>query len=466
MDLKNMKEKIFRENGILAWIVCLGMLFSNIIVQGINNTFGELIGTIIEEFNSDLTSVSLIPSVHSAAYYLAGFICSILVKWYSFRSLVFLGGAVSGMAFIASFYASSITSLTITYGLVGGMANGIVYVPGLIACGFYFDDQKRALATGIATSGSGVGIVVIPLPVGYINECLGWRYSMLFLGVISPIICLVALIMLPLPPVGGADDNQNIVNLECGDDEKKNIQFYHSEQVDLKAAKKMSICEMKFGLDLPIVIQEIKRYLSDSWCLLKQPKLIMYCLSHGSFTLAYFIPIDFLSTMMAEDHGISVEEASYIIPIIGVSTCLGKLVTGLLISKYKMNSLRLHAVYLAGSGFCCFGFTLCTQYYHYIGFAIFYGFVVGPIDTLIVECLSTMFGLELVKDTVGFVMLVYAMGAAIGAPIGGWIYAATDDFNAVFHFCAGVYILGGMSGWFALLLNKKYEQITSQYDRI
>ena len=123
-------------------------------------------------------------------------------------------------------------------------------------------------------------------------------------------------------------------------------------------------------------------------------------------------------------------------------------------------------MYLAGSGFCCFGFTLCTQYYHFIGLAIFYGLVVGPIDTLIVECLSTMFGLELVKDTVGFVMLVYAMGAAIGAPIGGWIYAATDDFNAVFLFCGGVYILGGMSGWFALLLNKKYEQITSQYDRI
>ena len=53
MDLKNIKEKIFQENGVLAWIVCLGMLFSNIIVQGINNTFGELIGTIIEEFNSD-----------------------------------------------------------------------------------------------------------------------------------------------------------------------------------------------------------------------------------------------------------------------------------------------------------------------------------------------------------------------------------------------------------------------------
>ena len=138
MDSQRIKNIFFRKNGMLAWIVCFGMLISNIIVQGINNAFGGIISTIISEFNSDLESVALIPSIHSAAYYFAGFICSILVKWYSFRSLVFLGGLGSCIAFFASFYAGSITSLTISYGCFGGMWNGIVYVPGLIACGFFF----------------------------------------------------------------------------------------------------------------------------------------------------------------------------------------------------------------------------------------------------------------------------------------------------------------------------------------
>ena len=114
MDSQKIKKIFFRQNGILAWIVCFGMLISNIIVQGLNNSFGEIISTTTIEFNSDLTSVALIPSIHSAAYYFAGFICSILVKWYSFRSLVFLGGVASSIAFLASFYATSITSLTIS----------------------------------------------------------------------------------------------------------------------------------------------------------------------------------------------------------------------------------------------------------------------------------------------------------------------------------------------------------------
>ena len=175
MDTKTLKARFFRQNGILAWIVCLGMLISNIIVQGINNSFGEIISSVVSEFDSDLASVALIPSVNTFAYYLSGYVCSILVKWYSFRVLVFFGGLASCISFAASFYSTSIASLAITYGLFGGMANGIVYVPGLIACGFYFDDYRRPLATGIATSGNGLGIVVIPILMNHIDENFGWR---------------------------------------------------------------------------------------------------------------------------------------------------------------------------------------------------------------------------------------------------------------------------------------------------
>ena len=464
MDSQNIKKIFFQQNGILAWIVCFGMLISNIIVQGINNAFGGILSTIISEFNSDLASAALIPSIHSAAYYFAGFICSILVKWYSFRSLVFIGGVGSCIAFVASFYATSITSLTVSYGLLGGMANGIVYVPGLIACGFYFDDSKRALATGIATSGSGVGIVVIPLLVNYVNENFGWRHSMLLLCFISPIICLVALIMLPLSTTP-SDTEATLTSIETSEAHAVDNNNLVSDpaKMDNESKKRISICEMELGLDVFKCFEQIKQYSMDSWNLLRQPKLLAYCLSHGLFTLAYFIPVDFLSSMMVEDHGISDGQAGFIIPIIGVSTCVGKLLTGLLMTKFNLNPLRLHAFYLLGCGICCFMFTVCSQYSHFVGVAVFYGLVVGPIDMMIMECLSKMFGMELVKDTVGYVMLVYAMGAGIGAPIGGWLYDVANNFDGVFYFCAATYVVGAFFAWCAQFLNKKYEEITSQY---
>ena len=462
MDTQSLRKSFFRENGILAWMVCIGMLLSNIIVQGINNCFGGVISTIIVEFQSNLASVSLIPSIHSAAYYFAGFICSILVRWYSFRTLLFIGGVGSTLAFVASFFASSINSLILWYGLFGGMGNGLVYVPGLIACGFYFDESKRALATGIATSGSGIGIVAVPLFVNYVNENFGWRHCMLVLCFISPIICLVALIMLPLAKPSNDEPQvapEKPTILENGENTKSD-----PKKLQPVKQKRSSICDMKFvGFDIWQVMGQFKQYLLHSWNLMRQPKLITYCVSHGLFTLAYFIPVNFLSAMMVESKEIGVDEAGFIIPIVGLATCAGKLFTGLLISQINLNALGLHTFYLVACGICCLIFTFCSQYSHFVTVAVFYGLVVGPIDMLIMECLSKMFGMELVKDTVGFVMLVYAIGAGIGAPIGGLIYDVTENFDGVFYFSAAIYIVGAIFALFSLIFSRKLEKIRSEY---
>ena len=468
MVAENLRASFFKQNGTLAWMVCLGMLISNMIVQGINSSFGEIMASIIKEFDSDLASISLIPSVHSFAYYLSGYICSILVKWYSFRSLAFFGGLASCIAFVASIYTSSITSLTLAYGLIGGMGNGIAYVPGLIACGFYFDDNKRALATGIATSGNGIGIVVIPILMSYITENFGWRSSMLFLSSISPIICLAALVMLPLSMLSMDNQEQNIVTIEDGNNNSygaiNEMDESQNDSNDLKTKK--GCLPLQIDSKIPGIMCEIKSFFLESWGLLKQPKLFMYCLSHGLLMVAYFIPIDFLNSMMVEDHSISIELTGYIVPIIGVANIVGNLFTGVLLSKFQFNPLSLHFAYNIGCGIFCFLFIFCSTYSHFVGVAVLYGLVSGPVSMLIMECLAKMFGMDSVKETMGFIMLVYAIGAAIGAPIGGMIYDVAKNFDGVFCFAAVLYFLASLSGLVSLILNRKYENIMSEYTRL
>jgi predicted MFS family arabinose efflux permease len=459
MDWKRMERILFQQNGLLAWIVCLGMFFTNMIVQGINNAFGEIISSIEKEFDSDLAAVAVITSLHSAAYYFAGFIGSILFKWYSFRTLVFVSGVGSCIAYLASYYAQSITSLAISFGLFGGMVNGLVYVTGLVSCGFYFDDTKRALATGIATSGSGVGIVIIPLMVSYISENSGWRNSMLFLSSISPIICLVALIMVPLSTTPGDMDvelNKHTQASSCEMDKTNSI-VPDPAKTEVEGKNRMNFWEINFDFKVSKFLEQIKQYFIHSWSLLGHPKLLQYCLSQGLFTLAYFIPIDFLSSMMVEDHGISVRQAGFIIPVFGVAACIGKLLTGFLITRFTLDPLQLHAICLIGSGFFCFMFTVCSQYSHFIGVAIFYGLVVGPICTMMNECLTKMYGKELIKTTVGFVMLMYSIAAGIGPPFGGWFHDISDNFNGPFYFSSATYFVAAFFGCCALHFNKEYE---------
>ena len=50
----------------------------------------------------------------------------------------------------------------------------MIYLPAIVAVGYYFE-SKRAVATGIAVAGSGVGTIILPMVCEYFvkgNEIL------------------------------------------------------------------------------------------------------------------------------------------------------------------------------------------------------------------------------------------------------------------------------------------------------
>ena len=57
----------------------------------------------------------------------------------------------------------------------------MIYIPAIIIVGFYFE-RKRALANGIANSGSGLGAFIYA-PLGhYLLTVYGWRGTLLILA--------------------------------------------------------------------------------------------------------------------------------------------------------------------------------------------------------------------------------------------------------------------------------------------
>ena len=57
----------------------------------------------------------------------------------------------------------------------------MIYIPAILTVGFYFE-RWRALATGVAMCGSGVGAFIIaPLTTALINS-FGWRMTIVIHG--------------------------------------------------------------------------------------------------------------------------------------------------------------------------------------------------------------------------------------------------------------------------------------------
>jgi len=80
---------------------------------------------------------------------------------FGFRAVGMAGGIIGSMAFTVAWLSANhetcepnMAVLFLVYGVIGGIGFGLVYVPSIITVGFYFN-KRRALATGIAISGSG-----------------------------------------------------------------------------------------------------------------------------------------------------------------------------------------------------------------------------------------------------------------------------------------------------------------------
>ena len=84
----------------------------------------------------------------------------------------------------------------------------MIFMPYNLGCSFYFE-KRRALATGIATSGAGVGFTVMPVLTSLVNTRWGgWRSVCLMFAGFNVAAFLVSFLYRPLPESigGGVDD--------------------------------------------------------------------------------------------------------------------------------------------------------------------------------------------------------------------------------------------------------------------
>jgi len=59
---------------------------------------------------------------------------------------------------------------------MAGIGFGLMYLPSIVMVSFYFD-KRRALATGLAVCGSGVGTFVLAPFFSFLVSEYGWKVS-------------------------------------------------------------------------------------------------------------------------------------------------------------------------------------------------------------------------------------------------------------------------------------------------
>lgn len=144
------------------------------IVDGIAYTFGIFLPEFVKYYGAGKGEVAWVGSLLSGVYLSAGPIVSALANKYGCRAVCITGSVIAATAFALSTLSESVSMLMLTYGFIGGFGFGMIYLPAVVAVGYYFE-TKRSLATGIAVCGSGFGTFLFAPFATHLLQNYDWK---------------------------------------------------------------------------------------------------------------------------------------------------------------------------------------------------------------------------------------------------------------------------------------------------
>ncbi|WP_079708990.1 L-lactate MFS transporter [Paraliobacillus ryukyuensis] len=178
--------------------LCVGAVYAfSIFALPLTNVFNASMGEIMMAFTIN-AAISPIPMILGGK----------LVDRGGAKIAIFIGGSMFGIGFILSGLATAPWMLYITYGLIAGIGQGIVYSSTIGNSVKLFPD-KRGLGAGIVTAGYGGGTIVIAPIANALIASIGVNQALVTLGIAFLVIILGCGILVKPSPVGYAPHGWN-----------------------------------------------------------------------------------------------------------------------------------------------------------------------------------------------------------------------------------------------------------------
>ncbi|XP_050532538.1 monocarboxylate transporter 12-like [Daktulosphaira vitifoliae] len=205
--LQTENQILIGPDGDWGWYVVSGSALINFLIPGMLITYGS---DVLEEFVKkneldydddkkyySLNDVRWIPSAFQLTFYLTSTLACLLCEFWSHRAITLWGGFLASTGMLLSFFANSIPYLYFSYGMMVGFGAGLSYPTGILAINKYFN-KKRALAVGIATAGTNIGMIVMPTYIKFLANSYGCRGAVLITSGLMLNVIACALIYHPV----------------------------------------------------------------------------------------------------------------------------------------------------------------------------------------------------------------------------------------------------------------------------
>ena len=416
------KDKIF-----YGWVIVAAALIIVCTLFGIRFSFGVFFKSLEADFQLTRAATS---SIFSAYMILAaGF--GIITGWaldrYGPRLVVSLMGLFTGLSLVVASQTTSIWQLFFGYSVLLsiGTAGTVVALIPVVSRWF---DKKRGVAIGIATSGTGLGTLVVAPVAAYLISSVGWRMSYMVLGLVAWLVVISLAMLLKRDPreIGDLPDG---VKSSAG----------RAEPMEKEVDSQLT------GLSIGQALRT-----RNFWLMLAIWLSFAVCLS---LIMTHVIPY-------ATDLGISTIQAATIISLIGGIQIMARLSVGRISDSVgrKVPGITCALIGTVALIWLIQSHDLSMFYL----FAIIFGIAYGGIGVVNLALVSDIFGRRNLGTIMGFLEVGFATGSAIGAVLGGFIFDVTDSYTIAFVIGAATLLITALC--ISALTRQETDTISGQYN--
>ena len=162
--------------------------------------------------------------------------------------------------------------------------------------------------------------------------------------------------------------------------------------------------------------------------------------------------------MASTSEDISIDQAAFLLSIIGISNTLGRLISGWISDFQWVDSLFVVNCSLVFSSICIFIFPSVTSYNGFIIFSILFGCFIAAYIALTSIVLVDICGIENLTSAFGLLTVFRGAASIVGPPLAGTVYEATQSYAVSFYLSGSALMVAALLSVSADILRRRRKE--------
>ncbi|KAK4509767.1 uncharacterized protein ATC70_007069 [Mucor velutinosus] len=391
------KQTPYHTDGIRnpGWLTVLSCFLVNFFVFGTTFAWGNYQKLYIDEVfvgKTNLLKIAFVGTSASALMLALGMFITPVIQKIGFRGTMCIGTIVAPLALILASFATELWHVYLSQGILFGIGAAFVFSPSVTLPSQWFT-AKRALATGIAVSGSGIGGVCLSPMTQRLMVSIGYRNALRVQGAFGfGLLCISTALATSRyrPPPSLNSKNR----------------WYHIYDSSLISRRFLLL--LGFSFFVPF---------------------------------GYVAPF-FLAPQYVQSIGLDTSTGAAMISVMSAANAVCRITLGYLADRSGRFNTMFCCTFLAGV-FTMVIWQFATNYGAFVAYCVLYGLTAGGFVSLLPVITADIVGVENIQRGLGMAYMTTVIGNLLGTPIIGLLFN-TFGWTAAIQFAGSMSVISAL----------------------